>query len=148
MGPTPSGWLLRLKGVPLDLRRSHHLDAPTPILEAGDHVDVQVMDVLAGREAMIPAHVHAQWPECALDLRLHGLDGEEEVAHRRVVEVRERGGVKAGDDENVPTGRREYIQEGHGPWDFMNYLSRDATGDDLAEDAIGHAGSVAQVRGT
>jgi hypothetical protein len=54
--------------------------------------------------------------------------------------------VDSGNDEDVPAGCREDIEEGHGPWGFMNNLGREATGEDLAEDAVGHGGSVAQVR--
>lgn len=125
---------------------SHQLDASTPVLEARDHVDVQVVDVLTRRAAVIPPHVHAHRMECALDLRLNRLDGQEEVPHRRVIEVQERGGVGARHDEDVPSGRWEDIQEGHGPRAFVNDLGGDAAGDDLAEDAIGHRGSVAQDR--
>ncbi len=124
----------------------HHLDAPASVLEAGDHVDVQVVDVLARWTAVIPAHVHPHRVERALDLRLNGLDGEEELTDGRSVEVRERGSVSAGHDEDVPTGRREDIQEGDGPWTFVNHLGRDAAGYDFAKDAIGHVGSVAQDR--
>jgi len=127
---------------------THHLDASTPILEAGDHMDVQVRDVLAGREAVVPSHVHAHRLKRALDLRLNVLHCQEEVPHRRAIEVENRGCMDSWNDEDVPAGCREDIEEGHGPWGLMNDLGRDATGEDLAEDAVGHAGSVAQVRST
>jgi hypothetical protein len=118
------------------------LDAPAAILEAGDHMDVEVGDVLAGSEAMVPAHVHADWPECALDLCLNLLHSQEEVPHCRGIKVEHGGCVNSGNDENVPAGCREDIEEGHGPWGFVNNLGRDVTGEDLAEDAVGHAGSL------
>jgi hypothetical protein len=124
---------------------THHLDASPPVLEAGDHVDMQVVDVLARWTTVIPAHVHAQRLECALDPCLDGLDGLEEVAHRRVIKVEERGRVDAGHDEYVATGCREYIQERNRPGALVNDLGRNATGDDLAEYAVGHPGSLAQV---
>lgn len=68
------------------------------------------------------------------------------VPHRRASKVEKCGRVDSGNDEDVLTGRREDIEEGHGPWALKNDLGRDATGEDLAEDAVGHAGSVAQVR--
>jgi hypothetical protein len=148
-------WALRLPDGGGDRREfgsisagPHHLDASTSVLEAGDHVDVQVVDVLARCATVVPAHVHAHRLECAQDLRLYRLDGEKEVPHRRASKVEECRRVDSGNDEDVPTGRREDIEEGHGPWGLMNDLGRDATGEDLAEDAVGHAGSVAQVRST
>ena len=91
-------------------------------------MDVQVGDVLAGCEAVVPAHVHADRVECALDLRLNLLHGQEEVPHRRAIKVEHRGRVNAGNDEYVPSGCREDIEKGHGSWGFMNNFGRDATG--------------------